>query len=81
VRGRPHAGADDPAGVLDDREVGRLAVDQRLAQEARADAEDQVVLGFARAEEVARVGEEVAGALMSGQLDLRRLNLRNARVR
>src|ERR1044072_8847468 len=59
------AAGNSPHGRGHDREARGLAVDQRLAQDPRADPEDQVVLGLACAEEVTRVREEVAGALVS----------------
>ena len=50
---------------------------ERRHPQPRREPEDQVVLGLARAEELARVREEVVGVLVPRQLHPRRLN-RNA---
>ena len=59
VRWRPERDADHAIVVLHDREVGRSLAELRgIAEQRRADTEEQVVLGLAFAEEGSRLDEE-----------------------
>ena len=74
MRRCPERCRDDLAAILDDRQVGRLAVEQRLTPQARGDPQDQVVLGLARGKERARLLDERLDVLVTGQLHPRHID-------
>ena len=65
VRRRAQRGRHDALSLFHDRQVGSLAEGQRILLQTRAEPEDQVVLGLARRQELARVLQELGGVLVA----------------